>query len=268
MCDEELKKFNDIDISYYDYYPLGGLYKTTLRYPAIKVTGYLAHAIFDPRINDWKEDPDWWDEAYSDDPSWFKTEDKEHFMRRLAEFGGWYPFVTENALRFASKAHEGQCRKDGVTPYIEHPKAVVKMLNGWGVTRPCLICAAYLHDVLEDTSVTEAEIEKCFTFMVSGIVKKLTRGENESKTDYLRRVSECHNADALLIKCADRICNTLDFIRDGKPDYAREYFHEADCIFKAAYKYHSDSHISAWSIPDMVKTKVRRAAEVLSSRLD
>ena len=266
MFDEELKKFNDIYISYYDYTPYGEFYRTTLRYPAIKVTGLGVNAIFYPDFNGWIEDSDCYSERWGNTPKQFTIEDKEHFMRRLAEFGGWYPFDTENALRFASKAHEGQFRKDGVTPYIVHPKAVVRMLKLWGITQPILICAAYLHDVLEDTRVTEAEIEKCFTFMVSDCVKTLTRDKNESRTDYLRRVSECREAEALLIKCADRIYNTLDFIHDGKADYAREYFHEADCVFKATFEHCSS--LDNKSIPYALKANVRRTAEALSSCLD
>ena len=223
---EELKKFNGIDISYYDYSPNGDVFNAKLLYPAIWVPGHDRKTIFDPRVNGWIEDPDWYDELYSDDPSWFKIVDRKQFMRRLVMFKGWLPFEPKDALEFAAKAHEGQFRKDGVTPYIEHPKAVVRMLNSWGITHPILICAAYLHDVLEDTSVTDVEMNKHFTFIVSNIVKKLTRGNNEAKVDYLKRISECHNAVVLLIKCADRVCNTRDFIRDGKVDYARTYFHE------------------------------------------
>jgi hypothetical protein len=67
-------------------------------------------------------------------------------------------FNTENecgvvllAEQIARKAHVNQFRRDGVTPYITHPEAVVKKL---GTESDDVLAVAWLHDVLEDTCVT------------------------------------------------------------------------------------------------------------------
>lgn len=77
------------------------------------------------------------------------------------------------AIAFAAKAHEGQTRKDGVTPYIVHPIGVaeiVKYYNG----NDDEINAAHLHDVVEDCDITNEEILEEFGFNVARIVQGLT----------------------------------------------------------------------------------------------
>ena len=242
---DEAEVFNKDVLKYCEYGDDG--------FPAVQYGDFIKAAYFNPYAKEWREvDYDRWEFTG-------REIGLDEFLKNLKEGGGQFPFDPKMALKFAAKAHEGQFRKDGVTPYIEHPKAVVKMLNGWGITRPRLICAAYLHDVLEDTDVTEDEIAKRFTFFVSATVKTLTREAEEDKADYLKRIAGS-GVNALLIKCADRICNTLDFIRDGKADYARTYFHMADCVFNALY---NDAFV-----PEKIKGKVRKAAETLSRRLD
>lgn len=56
----------------------------------------------------------------------------------------------------ATLAHHGQFRKDGVTPYIEHPKAVAASVVG----DPLLEAVAWLHDVLEDTHETGQSLRR------------------------------------------------------------------------------------------------------------
>ena len=106
-------------------------------------------------------------------------------------------------------AHEGQFRKDGVTPYFTHPETVVKNLKLLGVTDIDIICAGYLHDVLEDTAYTEEEILENFGDRVLGIVKELTFEDSITDEEYWQG---CQNMseDAKWIKVADILTNLAD----------------------------------------------------------
>ena len=76
------------------------------------------------------------------------------------------------ALRFATEKHSGQYRKGG-EPYVTHPIAVSEMLKekGYGID---YLIAGLFHDMLEDTSATEAEIEALGGAKVLEAVKLLT----------------------------------------------------------------------------------------------
>ena len=175
--------------------------------------------------------------------------DEAEFTERLKAMNGWMPNDENRARAFCERAHKGQLRKDGVTPYAEHPKAVAKMIKDWGVKDKNPIALAYLHDVLEDTPVTKKEIELKFEIGLALEVEVLTRRKDEEKDAYSRRVAEKGGPSVLLVKCADRICNTLDFMKLGRDDYAREYFHKADIVFDALYR-------NAW-VEEAVKENVR-----------
>jgi guanosine-3',5'-bis(diphosphate) 3'-pyrophosphohydrolase len=71
------------------------------------------------------------------------------------------------ALVFAAAKHREQRRKDAAAaPYINHPIAVANVLaNEAGITDPIVLCAALLHDTIEDTKTTAAELEEQFGHM-------------------------------------------------------------------------------------------------------
>ena len=79
----------------------------------------------------------------------------------------------ERAYQVADQAHGGQVRKSG-DPYISHPISVAIILVGMGMDTDC-ICAALLHDVVEDTAVSLDDLRKSFgedvAIMVSGVTK-------------------------------------------------------------------------------------------------
>ena len=64
----------------------------------------------------------------------------------------------KQAIAVATAAHEGQFRKTG-EPYIIHPLAVMKILEEWNMDEDTII-AGVLHDTVEDTPLTLAEIEE------------------------------------------------------------------------------------------------------------
>lgn len=82
--------------------------------------------------------------------------------------------IIERAFRFAKSAHKGVRRRSG-EPYILHPIAVAKIVIselGLGSTS---ICAALLHDVVEDTEFTKEDIEASFGSKIASIVEGLTK---------------------------------------------------------------------------------------------
>ena len=81
--------------------------------------------------------------------------------------------LLKKAIDFAAKKHEGQMRKSG-EPYITHPLSVGALLVEWGMDTDTVV-AGVLHDTLEDTDTTLAEIEEIFSrdiaFLVDGVTK-------------------------------------------------------------------------------------------------
>jgi len=122
----------------------------------------------------------------------------------------------EKAFRFANAAHDGIKRKSG-EPYIIHPIAVARIVAidlGLGATS---ICAAILHDVVEDTEYSINDIENMFGEKVGRIVDGLTKlsGDFDSRQALtLKKMLMTLSDDIriILIKIADRLHNmqTLD----------------------------------------------------------
>ncbi len=92
------------------------------------------------------------------------------------------------ASSIARKAHDGQFRRDGVTPYITHPEAVAISLEG---EHPDVIAAAWLHDVLEDTQTSVVHLKNAgITWKVIDAVELLTRDEGQPYEDYLHWIAQ------------------------------------------------------------------------------
>ena len=106
------------------------------------------------------------------------------------------------AQALAVDAHHGQVDKAGL-PYIEHPTRVVGHLEKPAAEEATV---AWLHDVVEDTSVTLKDIENDFGSRVAEAVDAITCRPNESKPDYYARVKL--NPIALTVKAADLADNT------------------------------------------------------------
>ena len=106
------------------------------------------------------------------------------------------------------QAHKDQTRWDG-RPYHVHPDKVVEILTMFGVQDDDVLCAAYLHDVLEDTDVDEALISGEFNNDVLILVKELTFEENSSDERYVEQCMELSKG-ARIIKIADILANITD----------------------------------------------------------
>lgn len=117
------------------------------------------------------------------------------------------------AYLIASRAHRGQTRWDG-SPYFAHPMRVAAVVRLGGGT-PDEVAAAYLHDVLEDTDTTAADLRAAgFSVRVVAIVEALTRREGETYAAFIDRVAA--DPSAARIKRADigdNLNGTTDSLR-------------------------------------------------------
>jgi guanosine-3',5'-bis(diphosphate) 3'-pyrophosphohydrolase len=137
------------------------------------------------------------------------------------------------ALAFAAHKHRDQRRKDPeASPYINHPIALADVLvNEGGVTDVEVLCAALLHDTVEDTATTPAELEEIFGSRVAGIVAEVTDDKDLPKAERKRLQVEHAgelSPEAKLVKLADKICNLRDVAERAPPSWdlarRREYF--------------------------------------------
>ncbi|MFF0345700.1 RelA/SpoT family protein [Kribbella sp. NPDC004875] len=138
--------------------------------------------------------------------------------------------MIERAYRTAERYHTGQMRKSG-DAYITHPLAVATILAELGMTATTL-CAALLHDTVEDTPYTVDELTKDFgeeiAMLVDGVTKldKVRYGES-AQAETIRKMVVAMSKDirVLVIKLSDRLHNmrTLGSLRQEKQErIARE----------------------------------------------
>lgn len=137
--------------------------------------------------------------AYSEFKNQNQTSSKPESEERLR-------FTVSIASSIARKAHEGQFRRDGITPYIIHPEAVAKSLGG---EHPYVIAAAWLHDVLEDTQTSVVHLKNAgIPWQVIDAVELLTRADGQPYEDYLHRIAQ--DEIARKVKIADIRHNLSD----------------------------------------------------------
>ncbi|MCQ2290237.1 MAG: RelA/SpoT family protein [Muribaculaceae bacterium] len=123
--------------------------------------------------------------------------------------------IIEKAFKFACEAHKGVRRRSG-EPYIMHPITVAQIVSqeiGLGSTS---ICAALLHDVVEDTEYTTEDIEAMFGKKIAQIVDGLTKisggifgAHASAQAENFRKLLLTMSDDirVILIKMADRLHN-------------------------------------------------------------
>jgi guanosine-3',5'-bis(diphosphate) 3'-pyrophosphohydrolase len=132
------------------------------------------------------------------------------------------------AVEFATGWHGEQRRPTGA-PYLEHLlEALEVLVKGAGVQDRDVLCAAVLHDVVEDTPCTSAQVELAFGPRVAELVGWVTIPESAAgdrqrvKVAYLRHLAEAP-ADAKLVKLADRVSN-VQTLRNLGPEKQRSYY--------------------------------------------
>lgn len=139
----------------------------------------------------------------------------------------------------ASQSHANQTRDDGKTPYVVHVFRVAEYLRSiGGESDEDVLCAAYLHDTIEDCGATFDTIAGQFGAEVAALVAELTNDNRLPKNqrrstmiDHLHFVSP----RAKRIKLADRLDNVTDLLRGtgSTPEKCQRYILETERILKA-----------------------------------
>ncbi len=148
------------------------------------------------------------------------------------------------ALDFAAEKHSAQRRKSaGDVPYINHPIRVARLLAEAGVEDEDVLIAAVLHDTLEDTATTRAELETAFGRAVCRLVEEVTDDKSLPKTER-KRLQIVHapqlSPGAALVKLADKIANVGDLSHAPPVDWPMErirgYLDWAEAVVRAMPK--------------------------------
>lgn len=141
------------------------------------------------------------------------------------------------ALSFAASKHRNQRRKDSeASPYINHPISLAAILAAEaGVDDTAIICAAILHDTIEDTETTAQELEAKFGGRIAAIVMEVTDDKSlpkERRKELQVEKAAYKSHDAKLVKLADKIANLRDIASSPPASWSverrQQYFDWAD----------------------------------------
>ncbi len=114
--------------------------------------------------------------------------------------------LTKKALLIAEQAHAGQYRNDGVTPYIVHPLAVAENFKDDEMA----ICAALLHDVIEDSYITSDDLLKMgIPYIIVRAVVLLTKQKGQPYINYLLNIKDDPIATKVKIKDIEHNIQTV-----------------------------------------------------------
>jgi (p)ppGpp synthase/HD superfamily hydrolase len=159
--------------------------------------------------------------------SWHTWEQAEPGLRRLLPAADYE--AVARAVTFALRYHGDQRRPTGV-PYAEHLlEALEFLVLGAGVRDVDVLCAAVLHDVVEDTPCTIEDVRLAFGPRVAELVGWVTKpdpaaGEDKkaAKEAYLAALAAAPE-DAILVKLADRGSN-VQTLRNLAEPRQRDYY--------------------------------------------
>jgi len=141
----------------------------------------------------------------------------------------------ENARQFGANAHGNQMRRCGSEPYFNHSQRVAMAVEELGLSSAA-IAAAYLHDVVEDTGVTLAEIRLQFGDRVAELVDLLSKRKDEDGDEAIQRLIESKDKEALWIKLCDLEDNSVvrpSALWDGWEQAIQRYAKRKVLIIKA-----------------------------------
>lgn len=148
--------------------------------------------------------------------------------------------MEEKARIFAEAAHAGQERLYGAGPYIQHPARVANALRVLGEPEE-VVAAAWLHDVIEDCGVTEADLILEFGLNVARLVVAVSNVYGEGYGNRAaRKAAEARRlagipVGAKNIKLAD-MADNIPSIVDNDPEFAKVYLREKEELLEVLYE--------------------------------
>ncbi|MGZ4271059.1 MAG: HD domain-containing protein [Solirubrobacteraceae bacterium] len=162
-----------------------------------------------------------------------RLEDVPPFARRLVR--------TRSAIVFASRQHARQRRESDHAPFLLHPLEVGSLLSGRGFGDE-VVAAGVLHDILEKTAVTAAELRRVFGAQIAGLVEAVSEdraiGDYERRKAALRAQVAASGRDALALYAADKLAKARELrvlaarehVSLADPPLARRLTHYAESL--------------------------------------
>jgi (p)ppGpp synthase/HD superfamily hydrolase len=152
-----------------------------------------------------------------------------------------HPVFIECAEAFARQAHRDQKRKYTGEPYWHHCREVAQLVTDAGGTVE-MICAAWLHDTVEDCGTPLEQLRATFGDDVAALVEALTdsthdKGNRKTRKELDRARLAAAPAAAQTIKLADLISNTSSIV-ERDPDFAVVYLREKAALLEVMTKGH------------------------------
>lgn len=167
---------------------------------------------------------------------------------------------------FAAAKHSNQRRKNlEASPYINHPIGVATLLTECGFTNITALCGALLHDTVEDTDTTWAELESLFTPEVVAVVRGVTDDKSLPKAER-KRLQVVHVAHAAhevkLVKLADKLHNLTSFLEESCPvgwdaKRVQGYFVWSKAVVDAAFGGYEPESAQARNAVDVLYFKLQ-----------
>lgn len=145
--------------------------------------------------------------------------------------------LVERAKNWAVVLHKGQFRKYGKRKYIYHPAKVVSYLKDKNYSKPELMAAAWLHDVVEDCNISYSWLENLFGLDVARLVEEVShpavateiKPRSKRWQVYLEHYNNASH-EGKVLKMADRICNLSEYV-----DYWDELDNKGRCFLSDVY---------------------------------
>lgn len=154
--------------------------------------------------------------------------------------------LLDQAILFATKAHEGMTRKLGNTPYILHPLEVASIANTMSNDLD-ILAAAVLHDVVEDAGVSLKELEEQFGHRVYLLVKSETEDKRADqpaadtwqirKEESLKDLKDATDLGVKILWLSDKLANLRSYQRSFQEEGPALWnrFHQSDPAMQEWY---------------------------------
>lgn len=162
------------------------------------------------------------------------------------------------AISFANQAHKFQLRKGTNIPYVVHPIQVMHLVASCDGTEEMQI-AALLHDVLEDTQVSENEILTNFGESILSMIQDLTEPKLQEDKSLSWKKRKIHTLENLKIIPRNTLCIALCDKFDNLASIQREKWFEGNKIWK---RFNADLQDQKWYYESLVKIFLTRKNEI------
>lgn len=148
----------------------------------------------------------------------------------------------DKTVKFVAEHHASQFRKGSGLPYVIHPMTVLYKVSSWGIKDEDIWNESLCHDLYEECpNLNKQDLLDIIGTKAESVVSELTFIEDinseltkqEQKQQYMDSFKN-KSIESLIVKIADRCCNTLDFLLDN-PSYAKKYWEKAENLISLVY---------------------------------